>query len=263
MRAHRFDAAWTAELADADIVLVAAPVGQYAEAFQRDRFASRRCARRHRRRAAQRATSSPRRAPHSVHESRASFPGIPIAGSDRSGARNAAADLFEGRNVVLTPDAGDGAGRDSRAWPRCGRAAARACARCRRTITIASSRRYRTCRISRRSRSSRTWPRAPDAATLLALAGAAFAISRGLRRARRRCGATSSLANRDALRDGDRAIPRCARRCRPPTRVGRRRCAGGAVRARRDGAPPVGGVAAGRRRRRVNLTMTQRRFRPR
>ena len=122
-RVHRLDAAWTDELSDADVVLVAAPVGQYATLFRAI-------------------------APHVsadvvvtdagstkgdvVAAARAAFdntriarfvPGHPIAGSDRSGASAATAGLFRGRNVVLTPLAEtstDAIARAEEMWTACG-----------------------------------------------------------------------------------------------------------------------------------------------
>jgi len=121
-RAHRLDGAWTAELADADIVLVAAPVGQYpgvlgaiaphldagfvvtdAGSTKRDVVAT----------------------AHAAFGARMArfVPGHPIAGSDRSGASAAEATLFDGRNVVLTPvaeTAADATARVAAMWTACG-----------------------------------------------------------------------------------------------------------------------------------------------
>ena len=121
-RAHRLDAAWTPELKDADVVLIAAPIGQYPDLF-------------------------PALAPYAnanfiltdagstkgdvVAVARAALgpamtrfvPGHPIAGSDRSGAAAAAADLFRERDVVLTPvaeTAADAAARVTALWQACG-----------------------------------------------------------------------------------------------------------------------------------------------
>jgi prephenate dehydrogenase len=101
-RACVLDDDWTAEVADADVVLVAAPVAQFPALF---------------------ATLAPRIGPHTVvtdagstkqdviAAARAAFgaglsqfvPGHPIAGTEHTGAAAAFASLFEGRNVILTP----------------------------------------------------------------------------------------------------------------------------------------------------------------
>jgi prephenate dehydrogenase len=122
-RAHRLDAAWTNELHDADVVLVAAPVGQYATLFRAiapqvsaDAII----------------TDAGSTKGDVVAAARAAFdnariarfvPGHPIAGSDRSGASAATADLFRGRNVVLTPLAEtstDAVARVETMWIACG-----------------------------------------------------------------------------------------------------------------------------------------------
>jgi len=121
-RAYRLDGAWTAELRDADIVLVATPVGQYARilgaiAAHLD--------------AGFVVTDAGSTKGDVVAAARAAFgarmarfvPGHPIAGSDRSGASAAAATLFDGRNVVLTPVAetsADATARVATMWTACG-----------------------------------------------------------------------------------------------------------------------------------------------
>ena len=104
---------------DADLVMVAAPVGQYAQVFsslantralitdagstKRDVVAAARTA---------------------LGSSIARFvPGHPIAGAEKSGAAAASADLFRGRRVVLTPlqeNAKDAVSTVEAAWVSCG-----------------------------------------------------------------------------------------------------------------------------------------------
>ena len=104
---------------DADLVMVAAPVGQYARVFaslantkalitdagstKRDVVAAARTA---------------------LGKSIARFvPGHPIAGAEKSGAAAASADLFRGRRVVLTPlqeNPKDAVSTVEAAWVSCG-----------------------------------------------------------------------------------------------------------------------------------------------
>lgn len=121
-RYHTLDGRWTAELADADLVLLATPVGEMRSTFaaiapalgpstlltdvgstKQDVVAAAR---------AQLGAALPR-----------FVPGHPIAGSERSGAAAASASLFEGCTVVLTPLADTDAAaleRVSACWSRCG-----------------------------------------------------------------------------------------------------------------------------------------------
>ena len=104
---------------DADLVFVAAPVGQYPRIFsalmstkavitdggstKRDVVAAARKA---------------------LHANLARFvPGHPIAGAEKSGAAAASADLFRGRRVVLTPikeTSAEAASLVEEAWKQCG-----------------------------------------------------------------------------------------------------------------------------------------------
>ena len=101
-RACRLDADWTRELADADVVLVAAPVAQFPALF---------------------ATIAPAIGAQTVVNDAGStkqdvivaahaafgaalprfVPGHPIAGTEHTGAAASFATLFDGRNVILTP----------------------------------------------------------------------------------------------------------------------------------------------------------------
>ena len=93
---------WTRELRDADVVLIAAPVGQYADLFAalaphvHDALVVTDAGSTKSDVAALARTFLGARLPRFV-------PGHPIAGSDRSGAAAATATLFRGRSVVLTP----------------------------------------------------------------------------------------------------------------------------------------------------------------
>jgi len=121
-RALPLSARWTAELADADVVLVAAPVAQYAALF---------------------AAIAPAVGPHTivtdagstkqdvVSAARAAFgdalprfvPAHPIAGSEHSGASAATATLYAERTAVVTPlpETDAGAVATVRAlWETCG-----------------------------------------------------------------------------------------------------------------------------------------------
>jgi prephenate dehydrogenase len=121
-RTYTPDEPWTAELADADLILLATPVGQMAELFaaiapalgsasvvtdvgstKQDVIAAAR---------AKLGAALPR-----------FVPGHPIAGTERSGASAASAALFRDRNVVLTPlaeTAPHALARVRACWLRCG-----------------------------------------------------------------------------------------------------------------------------------------------
>jgi prephenate dehydrogenase len=101
-RACRLDTNWTAELRDADVVLVAAPVAQFPELFQAMAPAV----------GAQTViTDAGSTKQDVIVAARAAFdaalprfvPGHPIAGTEHTGAAAAFATLFDGRNVILTP----------------------------------------------------------------------------------------------------------------------------------------------------------------
>ncbi len=121
-RAFTLDEAWTAELADADLVLLATPVGQMHSLF---------------------ATIAPALGAHTVLTDAGStkqdvvaaaraalggalprfVPGHPIAGTEHSGAGAAFEALFRDKQVVLTPLAETDAEALSRVgacWTRCG-----------------------------------------------------------------------------------------------------------------------------------------------
>jgi len=198
-RAHRLDTAWTAELTDADIVLVAAPVGQYAGLFTAI-------------------------APHLgagsvitdagstkgdvVAAARAALgarmsrfvAGHPIAGSDRSGASAAVATLFDGRNVVLTPVAetlADATARVAAMWTACG---ARV-----RTLTPDDHDRIFAAvshlpHLAAFALVAELAAR-PDAAALLALAGGGFRDFTRIAASSPEMWRDIALANRGALRD--------------------------------------------------------------
>ena len=121
-RAFVPDGAWTRELATADIVLVAAPVGQYAallatiaahagaQTIVTDAGSTKQN------------VVAAARAAMGTHFARF-VPGHPIAGSDRSGAAAATGTLFAGRSVVLTPLQETDVGATARVqelWERCG-----------------------------------------------------------------------------------------------------------------------------------------------
>src|SRR5208282_6646295 len=116
------DQAWTAELADADLVLLATPVGQMPALF---------------------AAIAPTLGAHTVITDAGStkrdviaaaraalgaalprfVPGHPIAGTEHSGAGAAFEALFRDKQVVLTPLAetnADALARVSACWTRCG-----------------------------------------------------------------------------------------------------------------------------------------------
>jgi prephenate dehydrogenase len=121
-RAFALDEAWTADLADADLVLLATPVGEMPSLF---------------------ATIAPHIGPKTVLTDAGStkqdvidaarshlgpalprfVPGHPIAGTEHSGAGAAFEALFRDRQVVLTPlaDTDPAAlARVSQCWERCG-----------------------------------------------------------------------------------------------------------------------------------------------
>lgn len=121
-RAYTLDEDWTRELADADIVLLATPVGEMPALF---------------------AAIAPKLGPVAIVTDAGStkqdvieaargalgaafprfVPAHPIAGSERSGAAAASASLFRGRQVVLTPAPETEAAAIDRVrecWTRCG-----------------------------------------------------------------------------------------------------------------------------------------------
>jgi prephenate dehydrogenase len=101
-RARRQDEDWTRELRDADVVLVAAPVAQYAALFAAIAPAIG---------APTVVTDAGSTKQDVIRAAHATFgdalprfvPGHPIAGTEHTGAAAAFASLFDGRNVVLTP----------------------------------------------------------------------------------------------------------------------------------------------------------------
>jgi prephenate dehydrogenase len=113
---------WTRELADADVVLLAAPVAQFASLFgaMRDRLGPRTVV-----------TDAGSTKQDVVDAARrhlgAAFarfvPAHPIAGTEHSGASAAFAELFDGRNAILTPAAetdADALARVRALWEACG-----------------------------------------------------------------------------------------------------------------------------------------------
>ena len=198
-RAHRFDAAWAAELGDADIVLVAAPVGQFADLFGAiaphlaDGLV---------------VTDAGSTKGDVVAAARAAFgariarfvPGHPIAGGDRSGASNATVDLFEGRNVVLTPIAETSAEATARVaamWAACG-------ARVHTLTPDDHDRVFATIshlpHLAAFAFAAEVAAR-PDAAALLALAGSGFRDFTRIAASSPEMWRDIALANRVALRD--------------------------------------------------------------
>jgi prephenate dehydrogenase len=121
-RAMTLDSPWTAELGDADLVLVAAPVRQYASLFPRIASAIG---------SETVVTDAGSTKQDVIGEARAAFgaslprfvPGHPIAGTEHSGAAAAFATLYEGRTVILTPTAAtdpSAAARVGAMWQACG-----------------------------------------------------------------------------------------------------------------------------------------------
>ncbi|MGH8799063.1 MAG: prephenate dehydrogenase, partial [Casimicrobiaceae bacterium] len=121
-RAYTLDQAWHAELADADLVLVATPVGEMpalfaaiapqlgGETLVTDAGSTK-----------QDVIAAARRALGSAFLR--FVPAHPIAGSERSGAAAASATLFRDRQVVLTPvreTAAAAVERVRECWTRCG-----------------------------------------------------------------------------------------------------------------------------------------------
>jgi prephenate dehydrogenase len=121
-RGHRLTGAWTRELGDADLVMLATPVAQLAPLLR---------------------TMAPHLGAHSIVTDAGStkqdvvlaaratlgdalsrfVPAHPIAGTERSGAAAAFATLYAGRNVVLTPLAETdplAAATVASAWAACG-----------------------------------------------------------------------------------------------------------------------------------------------
>ncbi len=213
-RARRLDEDWTRELHDADVVLVAAPVAQYPALFAAIAPAL----------GAQTVVTDAGSTKQDViAAARAAFgaalprfvPGHPIAGTEHTGAAAAFATLFNGRNVILTPlpeTAPAAVDRVAALWLASG---ARVTTLERGTGTTRSSPRCRTCRTCWPSRS---WPssrRGPMPKRTSIMPRAAFAISRGSPRARRKCGATSRSPT--AMRCWPRSIVtamRCTARAR-------------------------------------------------
>ena len=101
-RALRMDQAWSGELHDADVVLVAAPVAQYPALFAAivPAIGARTVV-----------TDAGSTKQDVIRAARATFgaalprfvPAHPIAGTEHTGAAAAFASLFDGRNVVLAP----------------------------------------------------------------------------------------------------------------------------------------------------------------
>jgi prephenate dehydrogenase len=121
-RGVRLDADWTAELRDADVVLVAAPVAQYPALF---------AAMARRLGPATIVTDAGSTKQDVIAAAKAALgadfprfvPGHPIAGTEHSGAAAAFATLFRSRNVVLTPGAATepaATARIAELWTACG-----------------------------------------------------------------------------------------------------------------------------------------------
>jgi prephenate dehydrogenase len=121
-QAYAIEEAWTAELADADLVLLATPVGQMTRLFAAIAKALG---------PATVVTDAGSTKQDVIAAARAQLgaalarfvPGHPIAGTERSGASAAFATLFRDRRVVLTPLAETSAGALERVrscWSRCG-----------------------------------------------------------------------------------------------------------------------------------------------
>ena len=121
-RALTLDGPWGAEVRDADIVLVAAPVAQFPALFATiaANLGPRTCV-----------TDAGSTKQDVVAAAREAFgaklsafvPGHPIAGTEHSGAAAAFASLFDNRSVVLTPLAEtqpDAVARVSAMWQSCG-----------------------------------------------------------------------------------------------------------------------------------------------
>ena len=123
-RAYTLDERWIAELADADLVMLAAPVGQMPELFARIAPALRPNV------VLTDAGSTKQDVVAAARERLGAklprfVPGHPIAGTERSGATAAVATLFRDRQVVLTPLSETDPSAVSRAsacWLRCGAA---------------------------------------------------------------------------------------------------------------------------------------------
>jgi prephenate dehydrogenase len=198
-RAYRLNDAWTGELGDADLVLVAAPVGQYVALF--DAIAPQMGD-------ASVVTDAGSTKGDVVAAVRTAFgkriarfvPGHPIAGSDRSGAAAATAALFDGRNVVITPIAEtaiDATARVDAMWRACGAHV--------RTLTPDDHDRIFAAvshlpHLAAFALVAELAARA-DAATLLALAGSGFRDFTRIAASSPEMWRDIALANRDALRD--------------------------------------------------------------
>ena len=121
-RAYLLDAPWTAELADADIVLVATPVAQYPALFAAIAPALGEATIVTDVGSTKQDVVAAAQAVFGTHMARF-VPAHPIAGSDRSGAAAADATLFQGRAVVLTPvraTAADATARVTAMWQATG-----------------------------------------------------------------------------------------------------------------------------------------------
>jgi len=121
-RAFTLESDWTREVADADIVLVAAPVGEFPAIFAKLGPAVG---------PATVITDAGSTKQDVIAAARGTFgdalprfvPGHPIAGTEHTGAGAAFASLFEGRNVILTPLPGtarDATDRVAAMWLSCG-----------------------------------------------------------------------------------------------------------------------------------------------
>ena len=118
---------------DADVVLLAVPVAAMQPTMAQ--LAPYLCAAHHRHRCRQHQARRGRATPDSICRTiwLASFPAHPIAGAEKSGATAAIADLFQGRNVVVTPLPENDRASRVHALPTCGRPAAPSSTPCRRS----------------------------------------------------------------------------------------------------------------------------------
>jgi prephenate dehydrogenase len=121
-RAHLLSGAWKSELGDADVVVIATPVAQLPQLFaaMRDQLGPRTVV--------TDAGSTKRDAIVAAREhlgdAMRRFVGAhPIAGTEQSGAEAAFAELFDGRNVIVTPTADTDPGAREKVeqlWRACG-----------------------------------------------------------------------------------------------------------------------------------------------
>jgi prephenate dehydrogenase len=121
-RAYSLDERWTAELRDADLVMLATPVGQMPKLFATLAPALGSATVLSDAGSTKRDVAAAARA-HLGAALRRFVPGHPIAGAERSGAEAASATLFRGRKVVLTPLAEtdpSAVARVSGCWVHCG-----------------------------------------------------------------------------------------------------------------------------------------------